>query len=140
MSLRSPVCRSALIAGAALIIVSACAVGVGGYGDGGGYAGADVGYVGGYYEPYGYEYGGWGHGYRVGPPRGGVGHVGGAGPPRGRPPGGARPAPSIPGRPRRCAGGGREARDWIEPRGWRRIRPRCRREKFSRPTSNGPRK
>jgi len=100
MSLRSPVCRSVLIAGAALIIVSACAVGVGGY-DGGGYAGADVGYVGGYYEPYGYEYGGWGHGYRVGPPRGGVGHVGGAGPPRGRPPGGGRPAPSIPGRPRR---------------------------------------
>ena len=30
-----------------------------------------VGYVGGYYEPYGYEYGDWGGGYRVGPGRGG---------------------------------------------------------------------
>jgi hypothetical protein len=30
-----------------------------------------VGYVGGYYEPYGYDYGGWGGGYRVGPGRGG---------------------------------------------------------------------
>ena len=30
-----------------------------------------VGYVGGYYEPSGYEYGGWGGGYHVGPGRGG---------------------------------------------------------------------
>ena len=31
-----------------------------------------VGYDGGYYEPYGYDYGGWGGGgYRVGPGRGG---------------------------------------------------------------------
>jgi hypothetical protein len=30
-----------------------------------------VDYVGGYYEPGGYAYGGWGGGYRVGPPRGG---------------------------------------------------------------------
>jgi hypothetical protein len=47
-----------------LTVVYACAVGVG-Y-DGGG----DVG-VAGYYEPGGYEYGGWGSGYRVGPNRGG---------------------------------------------------------------------
>lgn len=37
------------------------------HGDGGG---LDVGYAGGYYEPWGYDYGGWGGGYRVGPPRG----------------------------------------------------------------------
>ena len=30
-----------------------------------------VGYDAGYYEPYGYEYGGWGGGYRVGPGGGG---------------------------------------------------------------------
>jgi hypothetical protein len=36
-----------------------------------------VGYVGGYYEPYGYEYGGWGAGYRVGPGRGGDRREGG---------------------------------------------------------------
>jgi hypothetical protein len=52
---------------------------VGGYDGGGG-----VGYVDGVYAPGGYEYGGWGPGYRVGPPRGGE-----------RGPGG-RPAPSIP--------------------------------------------
>lgn len=32
-----------------------------------------VGYVGDYYEPYGYDYGGWGPGYAVGPYRGGHG-------------------------------------------------------------------
>jgi len=38
----------------------------------GGYGGPDVGvtYVGGYVEPVGYAYGGWGGGYHVGPPRG----------------------------------------------------------------------
>jgi hypothetical protein len=30
-----------------------------------------VGYDAGYYEPWGYDYGGWGYGYRVGPGRGG---------------------------------------------------------------------
>ncbi|HWZ62728.1 MAG TPA: hypothetical protein VNX02_06900 [Steroidobacteraceae bacterium] len=51
----------------------------------GGYDGeVGVGYVGGFYEPGGYEYGGWGPGYRVGPPRGGE-----RGP-------GRRAAPSIP--------------------------------------------
>jgi len=36
---------------------------------GGGYdGGAEVGYDVGFYEPFGYEYGGWGPGYGVGPP------------------------------------------------------------------------
>ena len=30
-----------------------------------------VDYDAGYYEPWGYDYGGWGYGYRVGPGRGG---------------------------------------------------------------------
>jgi hypothetical protein len=47
----------------ALVTLAACVVG--------GYDGdVGVGYVGGVYEPGGYEYGGWGGGYRVGPPRG----------------------------------------------------------------------
>lgn len=41
------------------------------------------GYVGGVYEPSGYGYGGWGHGYHVGPSRGG-----------------GREGPSIPSHPR----------------------------------------
>ena len=50
-----------------LVVLTACIAG--GYG-GEGYG--SVGYVGGdYYVPGGYEYGGWGSGYRVGPPRGG---------------------------------------------------------------------
>jgi hypothetical protein len=58
--------------------------------------GVSVGYVGGFYAPGGYEYGGWGPGYRVGPPRGGARGVGGR-------------APSIPSGPRGGAGhpGGR---------------------------------
>jgi hypothetical protein len=44
-----------------------------------------VGYVGGYYEPYGYEYGGWGGGYRVGPGRGGDRRGGHPGPYRAAP-------------------------------------------------------
>ena len=57
-------------AGAALV---ACAV------EGVGYGGNDVGvsYYGDFYEPFGYEYGGWGRGYRVGPPRGHGGDRGG---------------------------------------------------------------
>jgi hypothetical protein len=63
-----------------------------------------VGYVGGYYEPYGYEYGGWGPGYHVGPWRGG-GHPdyhggGGGHAPAYRPAPAGRSAPSIPGRSR----------------------------------------
>jgi len=61
----------------ALVSLAACVAG--------GYDGGDVsvGYYGGfydpYYEPFGYEYGGWGPGYRVGPPRfrGGGGRGGG---------------------------------------------------------------
>jgi len=76
-----------------------------------------VGYVGGYYEPYGYDYGGWGGAYRVGPSRccehrddhghdgrgghDGGGHDGRAGhAPAYRPAPAGRPAPSIPGRSR----------------------------------------
>jgi hypothetical protein len=67
-----------------------------------------VGYVGGYYEPYGYDYGGWGGSYRVGPGRGhddrrddhraDGGHAGHA--PAYRPAPAGRSAPSIPGRSR----------------------------------------
>ncbi len=81
--------------------LAACVVA--GYDGGGG--GVDVGYtgyVGGIYEPGGYEYGGWGRGYRVAPPRGGIHREGG------------RAAPSIPhgarggGRTGGRAGGGRQ--------------------------------
>jgi hypothetical protein len=86
-----------------LTILFACTVtGVGVDGEVG------VGYVGGYYEPYGYDYGGWGGGYRVGPgrccdhrdDRGGFdrGHGGHA--PAYRPAPAGRSAPSIPGRSR----------------------------------------
>ena len=48
--------------GTALLMLASCAVtGVGVEGS--------VGYAGGYYEPYGYDYGDWGVGYRVGPGR-----------------------------------------------------------------------
>lgn len=49
-----------------LTMLGGCVVADGGYGP-------DVGvsYVGGYVEPAGYVYGGWGGGYHVGPPRGG---------------------------------------------------------------------
>lgn len=60
-----------MAAGAAAMILAAglssCAVtGVGVEGD--------VGYSGGYYEPYGYDYGGWGGTYFVGPGRRGFDH------------------------------------------------------------------
>jgi hypothetical protein len=71
-----------------------------------------VGYVGGYYEPYGYDYGGWGGAYRVGPgrccehgddhgpvARGDHGGHGGRAPAY-RPAPAGRSAPSIPGRSR----------------------------------------
>jgi hypothetical protein len=69
-----------------------------------------VGYDGGYYEPYGYDYGGWGLGYRVAPGRccdrrddrhdrpAPVGRGGRA--PAYHPAPAGRSAPSIPGRPR----------------------------------------
>jgi hypothetical protein len=74
--------------------LGACAVEGGGGYDGDVGVGVGVGYVGDYYEPCCDGYGGWGRGYRVGPPRG----YGGG--PRG--PG--RSAPSIPSGPR--GGGG----------------------------------
>jgi hypothetical protein len=94
--------------GLGMLVAGACTVtGVGmGYEDGG------PEYVGGFYEPYGYDYGGWGRGYRVGPPRGGErgpgpdhggGRDHGPGPGAGHPyraaPAG-RPMPSMPGRSR----------------------------------------
>jgi hypothetical protein len=56
----------------------------------------EAGYVDGIYEPFGYEYGGWGPDYRVGPPRGGddrgrLGTHGFQGAPS------SRATPSIPG-------------------------------------------
>jgi len=80
----------------ALLMASACVVADGGYG-----YGPDVGvtYVGGYYEPYGYEYGGWGGGYRVGPSRGGAPRRdSGSRPYRAAP--ASRHTPSIPSRSR----------------------------------------
>ena len=44
-------------------VLSACVV------PGGGVYGGGASYVGGYYEPVGYAYGGWGPGYQVGPSR-----------------------------------------------------------------------
>jgi hypothetical protein len=71
-----------------LLGLSACLVGRGG------------GYVGGVYEPSGYEYGGWGSGYHVAPPRDGdrrreqsTSHVYRPAPPD-------RRTPKIPTRPR----------------------------------------
>ncbi len=60
-----------------------------------------VGYAGDYYEPYGYAYGGWGPGYRVGPYRGGDWHGGGhpSRPFRSAAP--SRALPSLPSRSRR---------------------------------------
>jgi hypothetical protein len=74
----------------ALTVLNACAVeGVGVDGTVG------VGYDAGYYEPYGYDYGGWGHGYRVGPGRGGDPRA--AHPSHSyRPAPASRPTPSIP--------------------------------------------
>jgi hypothetical protein len=49
---------------ASFVVMAGCVVGGGGY-DGG----ASVGYDVGFYEPFGYDYGGWGPGYGVGLPR-----------------------------------------------------------------------
>ena len=81
-------------------VVTACVVGPGGY-DGT----VGVAYVGDYYEPYGYDYGSWGGGYRVGPPppRGGEhggGERGGGERGGGGHAGGGHGAPSIPSHPR----------------------------------------
>jgi hypothetical protein len=70
--------RSTLWLIAVLFTALAGCVAVGGY-DGGYYGGYDGGatasYGVGFYEPFGYDYGGWQPGYRVGPPpRGGYDH------------------------------------------------------------------
>jgi hypothetical protein len=85
--------KAAALGGLGLLALSGCLVGGGG--DVG--VGVGVGYGGGFYEPGGYEYGGWGSGYRVGPPRG-VREERGARP--------GRSAPSIP-RGERGSGGRR---------------------------------
>jgi hypothetical protein len=73
--------------------------------DGGYDGGVDVGYDVGFYEPFGYEYGGWGPGYRVGPPRRGFdrgrGDVHGGAPHSSyRPAAPSRSMPSLPTRSR----------------------------------------
>src|SRR5471032_206636 len=50
---------------ALLAVLNACVAGGAGYDDG-----AEISYGADFYEPYGYEYGGWGPRYHVGPPRG----------------------------------------------------------------------
>jgi hypothetical protein len=73
-----------LLAGTVLVAAAGCAVTEGGYGyDGSVGVGVD------YYEPFGFDYGGWGPGY------GGVAPYRGGGPRGGSPPGRSyRPAPS----------------------------------------------
>jgi len=82
----------------ALVLTVLCACEVTGVGVDGS---VGVGYAAGYYEPYGYEYGGWGPGYHVGPGRGGDHRPD---PPRQshtyRSAPASRPTPSIPNRPR----------------------------------------
>jgi hypothetical protein len=100
---RSRLMASGLGAMASLLLSSCAVTGVGVEGT--------LGYDGGYYEPYGYDYGGWGAGYRVGPgrccdhrdghhdhPVGRGGRAGHA--PAYRPAPAGRSAPSIPSRSR----------------------------------------
>jgi hypothetical protein len=58
------------------------------------------GYVGGYYDPYGNDYGGWRPGYYVAPPRGGERREERSAPHAYRPAPSSRQAPSIPKRSR----------------------------------------
>jgi hypothetical protein len=62
---------------------------------------AGGGYIGGYSEPYGSDYGGWGRGYHVGPPRGGERRPEPSSTHAYRPAPSSRSTPSIPTRPRR---------------------------------------
>jgi len=90
-------CKYAL--GIAVVTLLQACVADGAYYEGGG---AEVTYGADFYEPSGYEYGGWGPGYRVGPPRGGDhrhDHPGG-GRPAYRPAAPSRSMPSIPSRQR----------------------------------------
>jgi len=83
-----------------LASLHACVVSGEGYGEIG-----DVSYGVDFYEPYGYEYGGWGPAYLIAPHRyDGGRHMGGGRPmassPAYRPAAPSRPMPSIPGRSR----------------------------------------
>lgn len=84
--------KANLLLGAVLLLATLAACVVGPDYDGS----VGVGYVGGFYEPYGYDYGGWGGRYRVGPPRGGARVGGGRAVGGGHAGGGGRAAPSIP--------------------------------------------
>jgi len=101
--------QSASVLFAVLVIGIAGCVAVGGYdGAPGYYGGTSVGYGVDFYQPFGYDFGGWQQGYRVGPPlRGGFNRPGRAhseqsGTPYHSAPQ-SRPMPSIPMHPR---GGG----------------------------------
>ena len=100
MNLSSRHVLQGAIAMAVLMVAQGCVAPDGVYSEGVGVSyGAD------FYEPYGYEYGGWGAGYRVGPPRGGAwrpGHH--SRPPAYRPAPSSRPMPSIPTHARGPAG------------------------------------
>jgi hypothetical protein len=91
---------------AAVAVCLGGCVAAGGYnGEPGYYGGSSVGYGAGYYQPYGYNYGGWQPGYRVGPPlRGGFAPPGRSyshpSVPSYRPAPQSRPMPSIPTQPR----------------------------------------
>jgi hypothetical protein len=87
--------RLASVGATALLIAlcSSCVV------PGDGQPSVGISYSADFYEPFGYEYGGWGPGYHVGPPRGGdhrPSYRGGSTPHNYRPAPPSRPVPSIP--------------------------------------------
>jgi hypothetical protein len=96
--------RAGTLGLAVATLLQACVAGGGGYYEGGG---AEVNYSADFYEPYGYEYGGWGPGYWVGPPRRGDHRPergtdrGGGGAPAYRPAAPSRAMPSLPSGQRR---------------------------------------
>lgn len=84
----------AFVIGFSVLLLAGCVVAGGGYGYDDG-----VGVGLGYYEPYGSYYGGWGPGYRVGPPGGNYRPNRGGGHPTPhayRSPRGSQVVPSIP--------------------------------------------
>lgn len=89
--------RLSVIALGVLLLAGLCACVATGPGYDGG---VGVAYVGGYYEPYGHDYGGWAPGYYVAPPRGGERRQEGSSPHTYRPAPRSRPTPSIPTRSR----------------------------------------
>jgi hypothetical protein len=94
--------RPLWIAGLALLLaigIDGCVATDAGYnGD------VDVGVSAGFYEPYGYDYGGWGPGYFVGPGRGGEQRGGSGRAHTYRPAPASRHTPSIPSRSRGSGG------------------------------------